>query len=160
MLHHAEAALDAGAVGGGADLRFDRRSTGIVVTEFVFRTMVRVTGLSCASFWTTREAFDAVGGFDEQRPMGEDLDFAKRLKAWGRPRGRPYRTLWTAPLVSSSRKFDRYGDWSFLKMLFFDAARIRRSIKGVDTEFVDEYFYDFNDKPVSDSSSASSSSSS
>ena len=32
-------------------------------------------------------------------------------------------------------------------MLVFDAFRMRRSMKGIDTEFVDEHFYDFNDRP-------------
>jgi hypothetical protein len=87
-----------------------------------------------------------VSGFNERLPMGEDLDFAKRLRAYGRTVGGKYALLQGCPLLTSSRKFDRFGDWSFLRMMFLDALRIRRSMKGTDTEFVDEYFYDFNDK--------------
>ena len=144
-LSAALAELSNGAIGGGLGVLFDRRSPGIAATEFLFRLIVRSTGLSCGAFWTTRKAFDAVGGFNETIPMGEDFDFAKRLKAFGRTTGQPYRTLWTAPLTSSARKFDKFGDWSFFKMMLVDAGRIRRSIKGHDTDFVDEYFYDFND---------------
>lgn len=142
-----DAALDEGAVGGGADVRFDRRSLGIRVTELFLDAMVRVSGVPCGAFWTTHEAFDAVGGFDERLPMGEDLDFGKRLRAWGAERSLDYRRLTGAPLLTSARKFDAYGDWSFFRMLVFDAFRMRRSMKGIDTEFVDEYFYDFNDRP-------------
>ncbi len=136
-----------GAVGGGVPVRFDRSSMGIAFTAGLLDLMVSITGLSCGAFWTTREGFEAVEGFDESKPMSEDIDFARRLKLWGKPRGATYRTLKKAPLMTSSRKFDAFGDWSFLKMMFVDALRIRRSLKGIDTDFVDEYFYDFNDAP-------------
>ncbi|MCA9698861.1 MAG: glycosyltransferase [Myxococcales bacterium] len=145
-LHLVAAALSAGAVGGGVDIRFDRRSPGIRTTERFLALMVRLTGVPCGAFWTTREAFDAIGGFDETLPMGEDLDFGKRLKQWGRARALEYRRLPGAPLLTSARKFDVYGDWSFFRMMLFDAVRIRRSMRGIDSEFVDEYFYDFNDR--------------
>ena len=138
-----------GAVGGGVPVGFDRSSMGIAFTAGLLDLMVWLTGLSCGAFWTTKEAFDAIGGFDESKPMSEDIDFARRLQVWGKPRGATYRTLKGAPLMTSSRKFDAFGDWSFLKMMFVDAFRIRRSLKGIDTEFVDEYFYDFNDPPPS-----------
>jgi glycosyltransferase involved in cell wall biosynthesis len=144
-LQAALAALKGGAVGGGVDVRFDRRSWGIAATELFLRVMVRLTRVSCGAFWTTKEAFSALGGFDESRPMGEDVEFARRLRAWGKQRGLRYETLWSAPLMTSSRKFDRFGDWSFFRMLVLDARRIQRSLKGQDTAFVDEYFYDFND---------------
>lgn len=139
-------ALDAGAIGGGVPVRFDRRSWGIRATELLLDVMVVLTGTPCGAFWTTRAAFDAVGGFDERLPMGEDVDFAKRLRALGRRNRRPYRLLAEAPLLTSARKFDRFGDWSFFGMMLFEPLRIRRSLKGEDTDFVDEYFYDFNDQ--------------
>ncbi|MCB9566837.1 MAG: glycosyltransferase [Myxococcales bacterium] len=139
-------ALEGGAVGGGVDVRFDRRSLGIRCTELLLDLMVRITGVPCGAFWTTRAAFDAIGGFDERLPMSEDLDFGKRLRRWGRARALDYRRLAGAPLLTSARKFDAYGDWSFFRMMVFDALRIRRSLRGDDTDFVDEYFYDFNDR--------------
>jgi len=147
MLRAALQELADGAVGGGVPVRFDRSSMGITFTAGLLDVVVWLTGLSCGAFWTTREGFEAIGGFDESKPMSEDIDFARRLKVWGKPRGAGYRTLKGAPLVTSSRKFDAFGDWSFLRMMFVDAFRIRRSLKGVDTDFVDEYFYDFNDAP-------------
>ena len=144
------AALSDCAVGGGVDVRFDRRSLGIRATELFLDQIVRLSGVPCGAFWTTREAFDAVGGFDESLPMGEDLDFGKRLQRWGRERSLDYRRLAGAPLLTSARKFDVYGDWSFFRMMLFDAFRIRRAMRGIDTEFVDEYLYDFNDRPRSE----------
>ncbi|MEM7016773.1 MAG: glycosyltransferase [Pseudomonadota bacterium] len=140
-------ALSSGkTIGGGMSISFDRKSTGIYLTEIFFNLMIKVTGLPCGAFWTTKAAFCAVKGFDESLVMSEDLDFAKRLRTYGKSAGKKYVLLKNSPLETSSRKFDRFGDWSFFKMIFIDAYKIRRSLKGKDTEFVDEYFYDFNDK--------------
>jgi glycosyltransferase involved in cell wall biosynthesis len=139
--------LTKGAVGGGVDVRADRRSLGIDLSMAFIRLMARLTGVSAGAFWTTRYAFDAVGGFDEHLLMAEDFDFARRLRNWGRVRKMPFRTIWDTPLTTSSRKFDRYGDWVIFRMLFVDARRIRRSMTGTDRQFVDEFFYDFEHKP-------------
>lgn len=138
--------LERGAIGGGVNLHYDRQSRGIRATERVFRLVMRATGISCGAFWTTRRAFDAVGGFDERLLIAEDVDFARRLRRYGRARGLRYVTLWETPLSTSSRKFDQFGDWSFFAMPILDGRRIWRSLRGHDTEFADEYFHDFNDK--------------
>ncbi|HEX5055412.1 MAG TPA: glycosyltransferase [Gammaproteobacteria bacterium] len=138
--------LERGAIGGGVDIRYDRRSRGIRATEAVFRLVMRATGISCGAFWTTRQAFDAVSGFDERLLIAEDVDLARRLREYGKARGLRYRALWETPLLTSSRKFDQYGDWSFFLMPLRDGRRIWRSFRRRDTEFVDEYFHDFNDE--------------
>ncbi len=138
--------LEHGAVGGGVEIRYDRRSPGINATEGMFRLVMRATGISCGAFWTTRRAFDAIGGFDERLLLAEDVDFAHRLRRYGKQQGLRYVALWDAPLTTSSRKFDQFGDWSFFLMPLLDGRRIWRSLRRRDTEFVDEYFHDFNDK--------------
>jgi glycosyltransferase involved in cell wall biosynthesis len=138
--------LERGAIGGGVDIRYDRRSRGIRATEAVFRLVMRATGISCGAFWTTRRAFDAVGGFDEGLLIAEDVDLARRLRKYGKAQGLRYRALWETPITTSSRKFDQFGDWSLLLMPILDARRIWRSWRRRDTEFADEYFHDFNDK--------------
>lgn len=143
MLSRVVEGLTKGCVGGGVDVRIDRRSVGIAVTEALLHLSMYLTRVSAGAFWTTREAFEAVGGFNESLLMGEDYEFARRLRAWGKPRKMPFLTLWESPLLTSARKFDRYGDWLFLRMLLRDALRIRRSLKGRDREFVDEFFYEF-----------------
>lgn len=139
--------LARGAVGGGVDVRADRRSLGIDLSMAFIRLVARLTRVSAGAFWTTRSAYEAVGGFDEHLLMAEDFDFARRLRNWGKVRKMPFCTLWDTPLTTSSRKFDRYGDWVILRMLFVDAWRIRRSMTGKDRQFVDEFFYDFEHEP-------------
>jgi glycosyltransferase involved in cell wall biosynthesis len=138
--------LESGAVGGGVNFHYDRRSLGIRATELLFRLGIRITGISCGSFWTTKAAFEAVGGFDERLLIAEDVDFARRLRKRGKAQGLRYVTLWETPMSTSARKFDQFGDWLFFSMAVLDTRRIWRSLKGYDTEFADEFFHDFNDK--------------
>jgi glycosyltransferase involved in cell wall biosynthesis len=145
MLPAVLAGLKHGAIGGGVDLRYDRRSFGIRATEMLFRLGVRLTGVSCGSFWTTRQAFDAIGGFNERLLVAEDVDFGLRLRKHGKAQGLRYLTLWETPLLTSARKFDQYGDWLFFSKMVLDSRRVWRSLKGYDTEFADEFFHDFND---------------
>lgn len=133
-------------IGGGMRIVFDRRSLGIMTTQLVLDIAEKVTRLPCGAFWTTKDAFVAVSGFDETLTVAEDVYFAKKLKAFGKKLGKKYILLTGSPLLTSSRKFDYFGDWMLLKMIFVDFFKIRRSLKGIDTEFADEYFHDFNDK--------------
>ena len=133
-------------IGGGMRIVFDRRSPGIMMTQLFLDIAEKVTRLPCGAFWTTKEAFVAVSGFDETLTVAEDVYFAKKLKAFGKKLGKKYILLKGSPLLTSSRKFDYFGDWMLLKMFFIDFFKIRRSLKGIDTEFADEYFHDFNEK--------------
>lgn len=112
-------------VGGGITrARYDRRSRGIAFTHWLVQAGMRLTGLSMFLFYTTKEAYDAIGGFDEARLSAEDYDFAKRLRRHGRKHGQRYMNLRTVELVMSSRKFSEYGDWAVFRhpVLFLKAC--------------------------------------
>lgn len=149
-----EALSDPTVIGGGMPIRYDRRSAGIVASEWCLDLGVALTGLSAGAFWGAAEDFRAVGGFDEKLLVIEDVYFAKCLKAFGKTQKKRYICLTKAPMLTSSRKFDHFGDWSFFKMATLDAPRIWRSLKRIDTDFVDEYFHDFNDQRAIDKKTA------
>jgi glycosyltransferase involved in cell wall biosynthesis len=130
-------------VGGGTKVRPERNSVGIMATIALMEAVTFVMRVSGAMFWCHREDFDAVGGFDERLLLAEDIDFARRLRALGRQTGRKFTTLRTAPLVISTRKFDRFGDWHMFAMAF-QLRAIRAAHKGEDPSWVDHYFFDFN----------------
>jgi len=132
-------------VGGGTKVRPERMSPGIRATITLVDLVVLVSRLSAGMFWCCREDFAAVGGFDESLLVAEDLDFARRLRAHGRRSGRRFTMLRTAPVVSSCRKFDRYGDWHMFA-LARQLPQVRAAAKGTDTWWVDRYFFDFNDE--------------
>ncbi len=130
-------------VGGGCAFVPERRSLGLATSCALVRTGVRVLGIGGVMFWCRRTDFDAIGGFDESLTVAEDLEFARRLRRHGRETGRRFRNLRGVPVVVCCRKFDRFGDWHILKL----AGRGREvvaSIKGTDTRFADEYFYDYD----------------
>ena len=136
--------LDSGRyVGGGAAFVPERTSPGIATTIAIVKVCMLVTRLGGAMYWCRREDFDAVGGFDESLPMAEDVDFARRLRRHGAATGRRFTNLSLAPVVTSCRKFDRFGDWHMLTMVK-NAPELRASMRGTDTAFADRYFYDFN----------------
>jgi glycosyltransferase involved in cell wall biosynthesis len=131
-------------VGGGTKVVPDRRSLGISLTYGLTAVVTAVTGLSGGMFWCARRDFDAVGGFDESLLVAEDLDFARRLRAHGRKDGRRLTMLRNTQVVASTRKFDRFGDWHMFAMAR-ELPAIRRAARGIDTAWVDRYFFDFND---------------
>ena len=69
-------------------------------------------------FYTTPEAFRAIGGFNEKRYAIEDADFGFRLRRYGRKLGLRYKNLWSARVTTSARKFDEYGDWFIFRRPF------------------------------------------
>ncbi|MGZ6964961.1 MAG: glycosyltransferase [Acidimicrobiia bacterium] len=131
-------------VGGGTKVLPERRSAGILATYALVEALVFVTRLGGGLFWCHRADFEAVGGFDESLLVGEDLEFAGRLRAHGRRTGRRFTTMRAAPIVASCRKFDRFGDWHMFGMAL-QAREIRAVMKGTDTAWADRYFFDFNE---------------
>jgi len=124
-------------VGGGVPIRPERWSFGIFLTGLLIQAML--PGLSAGLFWCLRKDFEALGGFNESLRVGEDVDFAKRLRTLGRQARKPFRTLWRTHIVTSCRKFDVLGDWYCLKKPWI----LWRGIHGIDTGFGDRVFYDF-----------------
>jgi glycosyltransferase involved in cell wall biosynthesis len=140
-----EAALMSGKyVGGGTNIRFERMSLGIAVAWGLLSIALFFTRLSGGVFWCKLDDFRAVGGFDENLPFAEDVDFAKRLRAHGRKSGRRFTKLPHAFIVTSCRKFDHFGDWFILKQVLFGSREIRAGLRGTSTTFQDRVFYDFN----------------
>lgn len=145
MLVEIQRAMETGRfVGGGAaDTRYDRKSLGLFLTHNIMISLpLRMQGLSMFLFFTAKEDYFAMGGFNEAYLAAEDLEFAKRLKRHGRQSGRKYCNIKSACLVKSSRKFDEYGDWAVFR---HPIAFLRASLR--DPKVVYELWY----KPRRDS---------
>lgn len=131
--------LDSGkVVGGGAMVYPERWSVGIVASALAILPYLAFTGVTFGLFWFLKRDFDAVGGFDPRFVSVEDVDFAQRLKKHGRKSGRSWGTLIVAPLVTSCRKFDQFGDW----YLFKNPAFVRKVFRGDDRQVADRFWYD------------------
>ncbi len=113
-----EEALATGrSVGGATGVTMERWSFGIALTYGLFLPMVWITGMDTGVVFCRREDFEAVGGYNEERLLAEDVDFLWRLKRFGRARRQRLVRLTCAKAVTSARKFDDHGDWHYFAML-------------------------------------------
>ncbi|MEN8693867.1 MAG: glycosyltransferase [Akkermansiaceae bacterium] len=124
-------------VGGGAMVLPERWSPGIFMTGAVIALYLAKFKVSFGTFWTTREACEAIGGFNPDFVTIEDVDFAVRLRQLGIHRDQKFGTLFRAPLTTSCRKFDQQGDWHVLREHDF----LNRAMTGHDPE-AGEYWYE------------------
>ncbi len=108
-------------IGGATGVTFERWSAGIAVSAALILPPLRMLGMDGGVWFCRREDFDAVGGYDEQLLFSEDVRFLWALRKLGRGR-RPVQTLTRggsagppARAIASLRKFDKHGDWHFLR---------------------------------------------
>lgn len=86
LVDSAVRAVEAGAVGGSASLRFDRPIPFYGrILELFFRTLCRVASLATGCFvYVRRDIFEQVGGFDEDYFAAEEWVLSRALKRVGR----------------------------------------------------------------------------
>jgi glycosyltransferase involved in cell wall biosynthesis len=130
--------LEKAIIGGGAFVVPERWSIGIVASAMMVVPYLAKHRVSYGAFWTTRKSFEAIGGFNPDFVTIEDVDFAVRLRDYGRTQQKKWGTVWTAPLKTSCRKFDQYGDWHLVR----DPQFLKRAFEGRDEEIANEYWYD------------------
>ncbi len=141
MLTEIENQLSTGKyIGGGVGGRPERISLGIIISLlFLVIPMIVKYGLvSVGLFWCFKKDFEAINGFDETLLLAEDADFAMRLKRWGKKCGKAFKTITKAQMFTSSRRFDKLGDWYLVK----NPEIILAYLKGTDKKAADEMYYD------------------
>ena len=104
-------AMNQCGVAGGTSV-LDYGDTRLSVRFFVglCNFIVRHLKMTPGCFLFCRaDAFREIGGFDEQYFAGEDAEFGKALKRWGRGRGLRLEILHRHPPRTSDRKFRLHG---------------------------------------------------
>ena len=125
-------------IGGGVTIRPERWSLGIALTVLLLAVMLFWRRVSGGLYWCLRKDFEAIGGFNENLASLEDLDFAKRLKAYGKSKRKRFTTIRNAHIVTSCRKFDVFGDWYLLT----HPRVVRRLLRGGSQEDANHFYYD------------------
>lgn len=125
--------LDAGACGGGALVAMDRLPNRVYRHGLrLWNAVARRLSLAAGCFvFVRRDAFEAVGGFDERVYAGDEVLLSRRLKRWGRARGRAFVIIAEPPVRTSARKADWFTPGqhlltTLLVLLFPPALRWRR----------------------------------
>jgi len=132
---------DPGVIGGATGVTMERWSPGIALSYALVLPMVWVTGFDTGIVFCRRVDFEFLGGYDESRVIAEDVDFLVRLRRLGRSRGQSLRRLRGVKTVTSTRKFDRHGDWHyFLQMPRVAWNALRRTETG--NAFIRRYWYE------------------
>jgi glycosyltransferase involved in cell wall biosynthesis len=127
-------------VGGATGVRPERWSAGIVATWMVMMPMVWLTRMDAGVVFCRRADFESLGGYDEERELGEDVAFLWALKRLGWRRGQRLVRLTRAKAVTSTRKFDRHGDWHYFTTVMPQGvpALLRKSRR---TQLARRYWY-------------------
>ena len=137
--HEIDAALATGrAVGGATGVTLERWSPGIAVTYAILMTMVLATGMDTGVVFCRRPDFEAIGGYDEDVLVAEDVVFLQAMRRLGKARGQRLMRATRAKAVASTRKFDEFGEWHMFPLL---VNGIRYFLNRNFTGFADRYWY-------------------
>lgn len=105
-------------IGGGTDIRIDRNSFGISCTYLITKyPAMWLLGVMGGLMFTNIKTFREMGGFDESLYCGEDMRFILDLKKHGKGKGKKFKVVRNARVISSARAFDRFGDWYYFRNL-------------------------------------------
>ena len=96
---------DERVVAGGCTMRMEGVPASITVGLRLWNLTSRLWGWAAGAFiFCRRDAFVAVGGFGLDYYVAEEIDFSRRIKRWGAPRGLALVILHRHPLLTSGRK--------------------------------------------------------
>lgn len=118
------AAIEAGAVGGGAIVRMDG-NMGIWSRSFLWfwNTLARVRGIAAGCFvYVRRTDFEAVGGFSPELFASEEVELSAALRKRGRF------VIVREPVLTSGRKLRTHSRMEFLVPLTRFVVRGRRAL--------------------------------
>jgi glycosyltransferase involved in cell wall biosynthesis len=135
-----EAVFSGRCVAGATGATLERWSTGIALAYAFMLPMVWLTGMDTGVVFCRRADFEAIDGYDEELRYAEDVDLLWKLRRLGRSDGRRLVRLRGVKAIASTRKFDTWGDWHYLRHMPGLAWRMlfRRSQM---TEFAERYWY-------------------
>ncbi|MCG6950117.1 MAG: glycosyltransferase [Acidobacteria bacterium] len=136
-----EDALATGRVVAGATgVRMERWSLGIAVTYAVLMPMVWLSRMDTGVVFCAREDFEAVGGYDERRFFGEDVQLLWDLRRIGCQRKQRLARLRSVKALASTRKFDTHGEWHYFTGLFLLLPKLLWSPHAT-TDYANKFWY-------------------
>lgn len=107
---------DPSCLGGAADTDYRPARASMRAYIRLWRVLGRMTGMAQGALqFCRRDAFAALGGYDETSYMGEDVDFYWRLGKLAKQRKGHVRYLKDVRVVPSCRRYDQWSTWRTLK---------------------------------------------
>ena len=130
-----------GHCGGATGWVLERYSFGLRVTQAVEVSLTRIVGVSAGIVFCRADVFDEVGGYNEDKTFGEDVEFFRAMRKIGKKKGLGTVLTTGTPAVVSTRKFDTHGDWHMFH-IFLSIPFRYGSLKN----WVHAYWYDENER--------------
>jgi len=127
-------------VAGATGVRLERWSLGIVAAYAMLYPWVVLLRMDTGVVFCRRADFEAIGGYDEGRLFGEDVQLLWDLRRLGRRRGQHLVRLRKVKALASMRKFDRFGDWHYFRRMPRLAVMMLTDRNGAN-EFAKRYWY-------------------
>jgi len=104
-------------VAGATGVFLERRSIGLMATYLMMMPVMLATGMDTGVVFCRRADFDAVGGYNEELYLAEDVAFLQALKRHGKAKRQRLTRLSGVKALGCTRKFDENGDWHYFPLL-------------------------------------------
>jgi glycosyltransferase involved in cell wall biosynthesis len=115
----ADAIRSGRCLAGGATVRMDEFMASAWVMTELWNGISRACRWCAGSFIFCEAAtFRAVGGFSPELYISEEIDLSKRLKAYGKARGRKVVIITSPRLITSARKMHLCSPLEYLQLLW------------------------------------------
>ena len=134
-----EALASEKVIAGASGATLERWSAGIAVSFALLVPFVWMTGFDTGVVFCRRADFEAVGGYDERRRIAEDVTLLLALRRLGKRRGQRLVRVTRIKAIASTRKFDEFGEWHYLKFMGLAAAYLLGLTKFEDA--IERYWY-------------------
>lgn len=108
-----EAMSDPSMIAGSTGVELERKSLPILLVYCMLLPFSWLFGIDTGVVFCRRKDFDAVGGYNEDLLISEDVTFLFDLRSLGKKQGRKLTRLNGAGALGSTRKFDEHGDWHY-----------------------------------------------
>jgi glycosyltransferase involved in cell wall biosynthesis len=123
LLAEALRQLATGSCGGGAIIEFENTQQVGVLGRLGIATWRQIsifTRTAAGSFFfCRRDAFEAVGGFDQKLYASEEVRLSRLLRKWGRAHGLGFGIITQPAARTSARKLHWYSGPKMLSLVFF-----------------------------------------
>jgi glycosyltransferase involved in cell wall biosynthesis len=103
---------------GASGVRPERWSLGIAFTFACLMALAVPLKIDTGVVYCRREDFDAVGGYNEGLRFAEDIALHVALWKLGRRTKRHHVRTPAIKAIYSTRKFDQFGDWHYVPIMF------------------------------------------
>ncbi len=126
---------------GASTVHPDRWSIGLALTWLMALPLVFIMGVDAGVVFCRRTDFETIGGYDESLLYAEDIQLLVDLKRLGRTRSQCFARAKGARAITSTRKFDKHGDWHFFTRMPRVAFWMMRDKSRVE-KFTRAYWYE------------------